>query len=317
MKVVVTGGNGLLGRYVVAEMTKSIPGSAPHTIVVFDRSQRRVPRSVAQIVGDHGNVDELLAAFEGADAVLHLSALQPPVPPGEDIFGANVKGTMNVFDAAHRCGVKRVVNWSSIWALGWSQPGNTFIPDYLPIDEDHALRADDDYGRSKIEGEAIAESFHGRDGLQAMTLRPVFTALPATLARLWRTDGLRDPAYSHLAYVDVRDQASAARCALEVQSDGYITANIAADDSRVAEPLCELLPRLHAPIGDRADQLTGARSSISNERARELLGWIPRHSWRNLSATQKVRGYVAESLRSVAAKVIPPAARERLGSRYR
>lgn len=317
MRVIVTGGNGLVGRYVVSELARPIAGRRQHKVTVFDRSRRRVPRGVSQVVGDHANVDELLTVFDGADAVLHLSALQPPYHSEEDLFEANVNGTINVFDAARRCGVGKVVFWSSIWALGWSRPGNTFIPDYLPIDEDHALLADDDYGRSKIEGEAIAKSFHGCDGLQAMTLRPVYTALPATVAKLGRTNGLRNPAYSHLAYLDVRDQARAARCALEIRVDGYLVANLAADDSRVAEPLCELLPRLHAPIGDRADQLTGSRSSISNERAKALLDWSPRYSWRRLTATQRMRGYATESARSAAAMVVPASARERLRSRSR
>jgi nucleoside-diphosphate-sugar epimerase len=218
---------------------------------------------------------------------------------------------MNVFDAARRCGLKKVVNWSSVWALGWSMPGNAFVPDYLPIDEDHPLRADDPYGRSKIEGEAIAESFHGHDGLEAVTLRLVYTAQPATLARLWRTKGVTNPTYSHLAYVDARDQARAARRALEIESDSYITAYVAADDSRVAEPLCELLPRLFAPIGDRAEQLTGFRSSISNQRAREVLGWSPAHSWRSLSVAQGVRGLAAASVRRAARTVVPGGVRKR------
>lgn len=317
MRVVVTGGNGLLGRYVASELMSPSAGSEPHTVAVFDRSHRRVPRGVAQIIGDHGNMDQLLAAFDGVDAVLHLSALQPPAQSAEDVFGANVDGTTNVFDAAHRCGVSKVVSWSSIWALGWSEPGNEFIPDYLPIDEEHPLRATDAYGRSKIEGEAIARSFHGRDGLQTMTLRPVYTALPATLAKLWSTKGATNPTYSHLAYVDVRDQAKAARCALEIRNDSYLVANLAADDSRVIEPLCELLPRLYPPIGDLAEQLTGSRSSISNARARELLGWAPEHSWRNLSAPQRVRGHAAETVRRAAVKVVPAGARESLRGRNR
>jgi nucleoside-diphosphate-sugar epimerase len=262
-------------------------------------------------------MDELLAAFDGADAVLHLSAAQPHSRPVEDLFGANVKGTMNVFDVALRCGVRKVVNWSSIWALGWSEPGNEFIPDYLPIDEGHPLRATDAYGQSKIEGEAIAESFHGRDGLQALTLRPVYTALPATLAKLWSTKGVKNPTYSHLAYVDVRDQARAARRTLEVRNESYTVVNLAADDSRVAEPLRELLPRLHPPIGDRAEQLTGVRSSISNDRARQLLDWSPHYSWRSLSTPQRVRGYATQSVRSAAEKLVPAGAKELMRGRNR
>ena len=316
MKVVVTGGNGVVGRYVVAELANPTAGGTAHAVTVFDRVKRRVPRGVFQIVGDHDSKDQLMAAFKGADAVLHLSALPATTDSSEEVLQANVQGTANVFDAARRSGVKKVINWSSVWALGWTKPGNVFIPDYLPIDEDHPLRADDPYGQSKIECEAIAESFHGQDGLEAMTLRSVYTALPATMARLWRTNGIQNPIYSHLAYVDVFDHARGARRALETRTGSYVTVYLAADDSRVTEPLSELLPRLYPPIVDRADQLAGTRSSISNQRAKDMLGWSPLNSWRRVSVPQKLRGYVTVNARSVARKALPAAARERLRSRF-
>ena len=141
-----------------------------------------------------------------------------------------------------------------------------------------------------------------------MTLRSVFTALPDTMARLWRTNGMQNPRYSHLAYVDVFDHSRGARRALETRIGSYVTIYLAADDSRVGEPLSELLPQLYPPIGDRADQLTGTRSSISNQRAKDLLGWSPLNSWRRVTVPQKVRGYVTVKARSVARKALPAAA---------
>ncbi len=316
MKILVTGGNGRIGRYVVSELVRSIPGRTQHQVTVFDREQRRIPRGVAQVVGDHSNMDQLCAAFDGADAVLHLSALQATTESSKEVLGANIQGTVNVFEAAQQCGVRKLVNWSSVWALGWTKPGNTFIPDYLPIDEDHPLRADDAYGRSKIEGEAIAESSHGIAGLKAITLRSVYTALPATMAMLWRTQGIKDPTYSHLAYVDVYDHARAARLAVEADTDSYQVVFLAADDSRVSEPLAELLPRLYPPIGDLAAALTGQRSSISNKRAKELLGWSPTNSWRDLTIAQRAHGYVKAGAHRISATVLPTAVRERRPKRY-
>ena len=316
MKVVVTGGNGVVGRYVVAELANPTAGGTAHAVTVFDRVKRRVPRGVFQIAGDHDSKDQLMAAFKGVDAVLHLSALPATTDSSEEVLQANVQGTANVFDAARRSGVKKVVNWSSVWALGWTKPGNVFIPDYLPIDEDHPLRADDPYGQSKIECEAIAESFHGQDGLEAMTLRSVYTALPAMMARLWCTNGIQNPIYSHLAYVDVFDHARGARRALETRTGSYVTVYLAADDSRRSLNRCRnccrgCIPRLL--IGQTS--WPGHRSSISNQRAKDLLGWSPLNSWRRVSVPQKVRGYVTVNARSVARKALPAAATERLRSR--
>ena len=55
---------------------------------------------------------------------------------------------------------------------------------------------------------------------------------------------------------------------------------VVADDSTVAEPLCDLLPRLNPAVGERASGLTGTQSVFTNARAKEILGWKPRHSWR-------------------------------------
>ena len=55
---------------------------------------------------------------------------------------------------------------------------------------------------------------------------------------------------------------------------------VCADDSYVAEPLCDLLPRLEPRIDGLAGGLTGTRSALSNDRAREVLGWRPREGWR-------------------------------------
>jgi hypothetical protein len=55
---------------------------------------------------------------------------------------------------------------------------------------------------------------------------------------------------------------------------------VVADDSIVAEPLCDLLPRLRPSIGDKARALTGTKAANANARAKALLGWRPQFSWR-------------------------------------
>jgi len=55
---------------------------------------------------------------------------------------------------------------------------------------------------------------------------------------------------------------------------------IVADDSTIAEPLCDLYPRVMPSIGDKARSLTGSKGPYSNGRAKALLGWQPVHSWR-------------------------------------
>lgn len=57
---------------------------------------------------------------------------------------------------------------------------------------------------------------------------------------------------------------------------------VVAEDSNVAEPLCELYPRIKPSIGIKARGLTGSKSLFPNARAKEILGWKPVHSWRHL-----------------------------------
>lgn len=311
MKVLITGGNGLVGRFIVDELRRGGRYSDEYQIVVFDRQlHTRLPRDVSPVVGNCLEMDHLLRATEGADVVLHLAAAQPGSDSTDDVYGDNVQGTANVFEAATKCGVQVVINWSSVWALGWSTPGNSFTPQYLPIDEKHPLRATDPYGRSKIVGEDIAAAHHGRFGLRVVSLRPVFTATPQAMGRLWGSRRVTDRPYSHFAYIDARDHASAARAAIEVPHESYQTAYLAADDSRVEQPLSELLPRQNPSIGELAEALIGTQSAISNELAARLFDWRPERSWRSLSAVAKAKGAADVQIGRFARLVAPRTARK-------
>ena len=86
--------------------------------------------------------------------------------------------------------------------------------------------------------------------------------------------------FQAFSYVDARDLAVAFRLSVEKVLPNGTTLFVAADDSNVAEPLCDLLPRLRPSIGDKARALTGTKGAYSNARAKALLGWRPQFSWR-------------------------------------
>ncbi len=280
MKVVVTGGLGVAGRWLVRELTDDRGDKIPHEVTVFDRRQGRIP-GVRTIVGDHESLAAVADAVAGADAVLHLSAshLTPGAKPA-DLFRSNLLGVFNAHEAARIHGARRVVQWSSVAALGWSGENDDFMPDYLPIDEEHPLRATDAYGLSKAAGEAIAGRFSERHGLETIALRHVWTITPPDWVQLWQHGGKRHGRWIHYAYLDVRDAAAAARRALEIAAPGHTVLYLAADDSCAPAPLAELLPRLRPAIGEKAAGLVGTQSAISNARAKSLLGWQPVHTWR-------------------------------------
>ncbi len=213
------------------------------------------------------------------DAVIHLAAIHNPNIASTNItYQTNVVGTFNVHHAAFRLGVKRVVAASSNAIVGWSY-SERFVPDYLPIDEDHPLRPEDVYGLSKEIGETIAHSYT-RKGLETVMLRPSGVITPDELEQIKKDGGRRPTGFHAYSYIDARDLAVAFRLAVERSIPSGTILFVVADDSTVAEPLCDLYPRVMPSIGDKARSLTGSNGSYSSVRAKRLLGWQPVHSWR-------------------------------------
>jgi nucleoside-diphosphate-sugar epimerase len=281
MHVVVTGGLGKLGRYVVRALLDASDGREPHRVTVLDQTRAAVPDGVRLLTGDVLDLGQVFGALAGADAVIHLAAVPQPGTVLDDVvFRTNTLATFNVHEAAWRLGIRRVVSASSEAALGWAYRRRDFLPDYLPIDEDHPVRPQDPYGLSKVVGEAIARSYSDRCGMETVAIRPPWVITPEELEELRRQGGRKAAAFQLFNYSDVRDTAEAFRLATEQPVEGHIALLLPNDDTSVAEPLGELLPRLYPAIAEMAKPFTGSRPVVSNARAKRILGWRPRHSWR-------------------------------------
>ena len=142
------------------------------------------------------------------------------------------------------------------------------------------MHPQDSYGLSKQLGEAMACSYTNKCDMETIVLRPPWVVAPAQMDELRRAGGGKPDRFRLYSYVDVRDAAEAFRLAVERPVRSHQVLDVCADDSRVAEPLCELLPRLLPALGDMARDLTGSRPAASNARAKAVLGWQPRRSWR-------------------------------------
>jgi nucleoside-diphosphate-sugar epimerase len=283
LKVVVTGGLGKLGRWVVAELLDTRGGRPAHAVTVFDRVPGPEGQPARYLAGDVQDLGQVVGALAGADAVIHLAAIpRPGLTPDDVTFRTNVLGAYNVHEAAYRLGIKRVVSASSQAILGWDYRERDFAPEYLPLDEDHPVQPQDAYGLSKEVTEAIARSY-ARKGLETVVLRPNRIMTPEEIAAMAVTGGRSPTRFLMYSYVDVRDCAAAFRLAVERPIAGGTVLFVVADDSCVARPLSEVLPELMPAIGDKARALTGTRAAISNRRAKELLGWQPTGTWRNLA----------------------------------
>lgn len=115
------------------------------------------------LVGDVTSPADLDAALAGVDAIVHLAG-QPTEAPWPVIREANIEGTFQVFEAARRAGVRRVVYASSNHAVGFTPVGTEQPADLPP-------RPDTLYGVSKVFGEALGRYYADRYGMQVACLR--------------------------------------------------------------------------------------------------------------------------------------------------
>ncbi len=278
-RVLVTGGNGKLGRWVGRELRDH-----GCEVVSVDRSlpAEREPGIHHREV-DMADLGQVVGAAAGCDAVIHLAAIPNPYGHADEVvFLNNVGATYNALQAAMTLGIGRAIIASSISAYGmaWSRP--TFPPLYAPIDEAHPFIAKDPYALSKETDERTAEMFVRRCGMTVLAYRIHWIAEPGEARRR-----ANDPAYTSdmdatnlWGWVDVRDAARAFRLGLNADVTGFVPMNITAADTLRHEATDELL-NLRLPDLERRAPLPGYASGWSIERAREVIGYEPRYSWRN------------------------------------
>jgi nucleoside-diphosphate-sugar epimerase len=284
MKIVVTGGLGKAGRWIVRELTSSANGREAHDVLVFDRTGHAREAGVRYLAGDILDLGQVFEVLAGSDAVIHLAGVPTNgVATDEVTVRTNVMGTFNVHEAAWRLGIQNVVTIGSEAVLGWSPTGwvREVPPDYLPIDESHPLRPQDAYGVSKLASEVIIRSFTDKGGPNTLILRPPRIVSPEELEALRASDGIKPSRFGLFHYIDARDLAEFCRLAIERPLSGCHALFVGTGESLVREPLCTLLPRLMPSIGDKAAALTDGRGAVSVDRAKKLFQWAPKYSWRS------------------------------------
>lgn len=289
MKVLVTGGGGRLGRSVVAGLA-----GIGHDVVSVDVAKvghTGITEVAADLLDADGTRD--LVAETAPDALIHLAGIAVPFSaPEQDILVTNTTLAANVAEAAVGAGVGTVVNASSPTPIGYGNPAG-WQPAYLPIDEDHPLEPWHAYGVSKVVIEQItrAHARTERTRPRFFAFRPCYVIAPEewlgapTQAGHTVAQRLDEPALGAVSlfnYVDARDVTSFLTLLLDRAHDvpnGEVFF-VGAEDALAREPLAELLPRFHPGTEGHAASLKGAAPAFTSDRARRLLGWKPRHSWR-------------------------------------
>ncbi|MDT3434290.1 NAD(P)-dependent oxidoreductase [Haloarcula sp. 1CSR25-25] len=279
MDVVVTGGRGSSGRWIVDRL------AGPHDVTVLDRSLpgdggHPAVEYRALDLTDAGSVFDSLTAID-PDSVVHWAAI--PVAgthPGVDLFRNNALAAHTVLSAAGRVGAD-VVQGSSDGAYGFFFAEETPVPDELPITEAHALRPEDDYGLSKVVTEETGKTIARRDGVSVASIRPSWIQTPGEYPCRDEeyVDDLAAGAGNYWSYVDVRDVVDLVEAALTGEVAGHEAFNCVGPDNALGRPLVELMREHYGRVPNDCT-VEGDAAAYATTKATDLLGWEPTRSWR-------------------------------------
>lgn len=276
MRILVTGGAGFIGAYVVRALL-----AKGYSVIVFDSllsgTRKNLPEGVAFVQGDIRDVTALGHAAEGVDAFVHLAALvsmPESIEHPEETNEVNVIGAQNVFNLAAR-NVRRIVYASSAAVYG-------DLPD-LPKRENSLLAPQSPYATSKVANELAAAKIGNAMGLRFFNVygpgqradHPYASVIPrfVAAAREGKPLTLTGDGLATRDFVHVRDVADAVVRALEVPEEGIC--NIASGN---ATSLSELVALIKAQVPIEVQILPKRPGDILHSvadvtRAREVLGF--------------------------------------------
>jgi len=295
-KVLVTGADGFIGSHLTEALVRR--GYTVRAFVQYnsfnswgwlDQCGGDVAGQFEVFAGDIRDPNGVKESMQGCDAVLHLAALIaiPFSYHSPDTYvETNVKGTLNVLQAARSLGVRRVIHTSTSEVYGTAR--------FVPITEEHPLQGQSPYSATKIAADQLAYSFYASFGLPVVIARPFNTYGPRQSARaviptiitqiangmrrikLGATSPTRDFNY-------VKDTVAGFIAALE--SDGGLgeVVNFGSNfEISIGDTAQAIADVMHAQIEIVTDEarLRPEKSEVerlwaANAKAREIFGWQP------------------------------------------
>lgn len=298
MKILITGADGFIGSHLTEQLIRQ--GREVRAFVQYnsfnswgwlDESQADIRQNLDVFAGDIRDPHGVRQAMKGCDAVLHLAALIaiPYSYHSPDTYvDTNVKGTLNILQAARELGVARVVHTSTSEVYGTAR--------FVPITEEHPLQGQSPYSASKIGADQLAYSFFASFGLPLVILRPFNTYGPRQSAR-----AVIPTIISQLASGQRRIKLGALH---PTRDFNYVADTVAGfvaalDAEGALGEVVNVGSNFEVSIGDTArtiarimgveiemvsddQRLRPAKSEVerlwaSNDKARQLLGWTPQY----------------------------------------
>ncbi|MCO4237631.1 NAD(P)-dependent oxidoreductase [Pseudarthrobacter sp. MDT3-28] len=278
MRIAVTGGSGKLGRHVVRRLTDD-----GHQVLNLDRAGERSPGLAIVDLRNYGQVLDVFMGLDdrhdGFDAIVHLGAIPAPgIIPDAATFENNMLSTYNVFQAARRAGIKKVVYASSETVLGLPFDVD---PPYIPVDEEYPARPESTYSLVKHLEEQMAIQLTRWDpDLSIAGLRFSNVMDPEDYERFPSFDSDASARKWNLwGYIDGRDGAQAVARALENGQPGFQAFIIANADTVMTRSSASLAAEVF-PNVTVTKELGEHETMLSIDKARRLLGYEPEHTWR-------------------------------------
>ena len=298
-KILVTGADGFIGSHLTEELVRQ--GHDVRAFVFYnsfsswgwlDQSPPEIHRCLDVFAGDIRDPHGVKQAMTGCDVVFHLAALVaiPYSYHSPDAYvDTNIKGTLNMLQAARQLDVARIVHTSTSEVYGTAK--------YVPIDEEHPLQGQSPYSATKIAADQLARAFHDSFGTPVATIRPFNTYGPRQSARAviptvitQIAGGLRTiklgavhPTRDFTFVADtVRGFLAVAGSDAAVGETINIGSNFEITIGDLAATIADVM-QVEVEIQTETERLRPARSEVErlwadNTKAEQLLGWSPEYA---------------------------------------
>jgi len=300
-KILVTGADGFIGSHLTETLVRMnfdvrafVYYNSFNSWGWLDHSAPEIRRSLDVFAGDIRDPHGVRAAMRGCDVVFHLAALIaiPYSYHSPDTYvETNIKGTLNVLQAARELKTEKIVHTSTSETYGTAR--------YVPIDEDHPLQGQSPYSASKIGADQMALAFYKSFSTPVAVIRPFNTygarqsaraviptiitqiASGATGIKLGALHPTRD-----FSYIDdtVGAFIALAEADASIGEVVNIGSNYEISIKETAELIAEVMQRPINIIGDdarlRPELSEVERLWASNDKAKRMLGWSPQYGGR-------------------------------------
>jgi nucleoside-diphosphate-sugar epimerase len=292
VRVIFTGGSGKAGKWAIRHLLEQ-----GHHVVNMDQSPSGLDCAellvdlcdAGQVIGAMSQFTDFAELDAGTgvptyDAVVHFAAV-PRVMIGTDgeCFRQNTLTTYNVIEAAVKLGIPKVIFASSETTYAICFADGEMKPDFVPIDETHPTVPHDSYAMSKVCNEMTARSFQARTGTDIYGLRINNVIEPHEYTEMFPAF-MENPGQRRrniFAYIDARDLGHMVDCCLNMDGLGYEVFNVSNDDMSVGLTSDQVIEQFYQGVEVRGEM--GANETFySNKKAKEMVGFQPKHSWRDV-----------------------------------